>query len=561
MAARLEHEKRRADAHPLFREAAARLEAGALDRRSFLRLAGLLGVPAAAAAVSYKFAGGALPALADQTATPASARAGGALRCAMAVHPLGDPAVSEWVEPSNQFRHQYEYLTITGADNVTRPMLARRWSASDDLKTWTFELRPGVRWRSGAPFTAEDVAWNVARWLDPALGSSNASLLAPLKGDGAGVEVVDPLTLRLHLATPMLALPESLYNYPAAILPQSFEGDPVADRNGTGPYQIVENAAGERSVSRRVAEDGWRYWGAEVAHIGPGRLDEIVYTHSEPGDPEAAEALARGEIDLVHEVDVDALDALAGTPGARLIWADSALTGCMRMKTTVKPFDDPRVRRAVQLCCDPQAYLARVFGGRGRLGAHTHVAPIHPEHSGLPAPARDAEAARRLLAEAGHPKGLRLTLQVGNTSGAWQERACRILAEQAKAAGIRIKVELVSAETYRKIWKTTPFGLTQWVHRPLGTMALSLGYRSGAPWNETGYADPAFDAALARAEALLDISERRRAMETVEATLQNAAVMAQPFWAPVFLLARERVKGLEAQPAKYHHFNRVWLDA
>lgn len=559
MSAKLPHETRPPERHPMARAAADALRGGALDRRSFLRISALLGVSAIGAAAAARRLLGET-ALADDAGV-ATAAAGGRLRVAMAVHRLGDPALTEWVEPSNQFRHQYEYLTITGADNVTRPMLAERWSASDDLKTWTFSLRAGVKWRSGVDFTAEDVAWNIHRWLHPALGSSNASLLAPLKGPGGGVEVVDPLTIRLHLATPMLALPESFYNYPAAILPRSFEGDPLKDQNGTGAYQIVENAPGERSVSRRVAENGWRYWGADVAHIGPAALHEIVYEHYESGDHAALEAFARDELDVVHEIDMDELEVIEALPDARLIFTDSATTGCMRMRLDAEPFTDSRVRRALLLACDPSAYPDAIFRGRGRPAAHTHVAPIHPEYHELPAPARDIVEARRLLRAAGFNRGPWLTLTVGNTSGRWQERAARLLADQAREAGFIIEVKTVAPDAYREIWKTTPFGLTQWAHRPLGTMALSLGYRSGAPWNETGYADPGFDAALAEAEALLDIAKRRDAMKAVVERLQSAAVMAQPVWTPVFLLAKKRVQGLEAQPAQYHQFNRASLSA
>ncbi len=101
---------------------------------------------------------------------------GGILRVGMEVQKMDDPATYSWTQMSNQTRHIAEYLAITGPDNITRPMLAESWEASDDLKTWTFHLRQDVVWHNGEPFVAEHVVWNFKRWLDPDLGSSNSGL-------------------------------------------------------------------------------------------------------------------------------------------------------------------------------------------------------------------------------------------------------------------------------------------------------------------------------------------------------------------------------------------------
>lgn len=84
---------------------------------------------------------------------------------------------------------------------------------------------------------------------------------------------------------------------------------------------------------------------------------------------------------------------------------------------------------------------------------------------------------------------------------------------------------------YREVWDKTPLGITQWVH-PMGvhTMALSLAYRCGVPWNETKYCSKEFDAALDDAETELDVDKRRAKMEKVQSILQNDAVMSQPVW-------------------------------
>src|SRR3546814_13042343 len=98
-----------------------------------------------------------------------------------------DPSNFDWTQKSNQTRHIIEYLTLTGSDNVTQPYLAESWEVSDDLKTWTFNLRQGVKWSNGDDFNADDVVFNFTRWCDPKTGSSNIGLLDALVEDRTGV--------------------------------------------------------------------------------------------------------------------------------------------------------------------------------------------------------------------------------------------------------------------------------------------------------------------------------------------------------------------------------------
>ena len=137
---------------------------------------------------------------------------------------------------------------------------------------------------------------------------------------------------------------------------------------------------------------------------------------------------------------------------------------------------------------------------------------------------RDVEQAKKLLAEAGHADGLEISIDCGNTNGPWQQQVCEILQGQLAPAGIKLNINIMPTEQYWDIWDQTPFGITAWTHRPLGTMVLSVGYRTGVPWNETQLASKEFDAALDAAEALVDVEQRRAAMEKVEKILQDAAV-------------------------------------
>jgi len=559
-----------------------------IDRRTFLRLGALLGgstsgtrfleamtriQPAAAGAGAAAVpAAGTAPAAGTLPFPPVDpdARRGGTLRAGQMVGRMEDPATYSWNEMSNQTRPILEYLTMVGPDNVLRPMLMDWWKPSSDLKTWTLHVREGVMWHNGEELSAEQVAWNIRRWTDPTLGSSNLGLatfaaLTELTDEAGGkrvqrpltngVEVLDTHTLRLNLGKPVLSVPEDFAEYPTHIAHPSFRAPLSKHPLGTGPYTLAQLRVGERCILKRVTRttDGreFRYWGGDVY------LDEIHFYHFEQENQTAA--LASGSVDATYELPIEELELAQSIPGAQISSVESAQTLCCRMQVDVKPFDDIRVRRALILAADNGAIGSLVFGQYGSAAANYHVAPVHPEYFPLDPIARDVREARRLLSEAGHENGIDLTITVGNNDGPWQQSACEVLRDQVKEAGIRLAVNVVPATKYWEIWKSAPFAATSWSHRPLGTMALSQGYRTGASWNETHFSDAAFDRALAEAEAILDVAARRLKMREVERILRDACVMVQPFWRPVFILASSKVHGYRPHPARQMQLTKAWM--
>ena len=317
-------------AHPAERVLHADLLNGKISRREFLRTATLLGV-AAPAAYAMSGAIGADDLIGQAYA--ATAKAGGVLRVSMEVHALTDPAQFAWSPQANLVRHMCEYLTITGADNVTRPYLAERWAPSDDLKTWTFYLRKGIKWHNDDDFNADDVVFNLTRWLDPATGSSNIGLFAAMtSGDKdnrrmtpGAVEKVDDHTVRLHLNSPVLSIPENFYNYPTMIVHRDFDGDLSKKPNGTGPFTLSEYTVGEKAILKRVPG---AYWGGDVY------LDEIhYYDHGSASTAQLA-ALASRQVDMTFDFDMPSLELAASLPNTKVYEAITAQTGCMRMRLT-----------------------------------------------------------------------------------------------------------------------------------------------------------------------------------------------------------------------------------
>jgi peptide/nickel transport system substrate-binding protein len=547
--------------HPYIPELIEELRANRVSRREFLRTSTLLGLSATTAyAIASRITGEPLTPTAH-----AQAGKGGVLKVGMAVQQMTDPATFDWVPKSNISRQMVEYLTITGPDNVTRPYLAEKWQASPDLKTWTFFLRKGITWSNGDAFNADDVVFNFRRWLDPKTGSSNIGLFAAMTDEITGadgkkmkkmtegaVEKVDSHTVRLRLNRPELAIPENCYNYPTAIVHRSFEewGKDLSKKPvGTGPYELVEFKVGERAVLKKRKAP---YWGGEVS------LDEIHVIDVGEDRNAMIGALASGQINYTWEFGIPQLDVVKTLPGAQLFEAVTAQTAVARMQVTQKPFDNKKLRQALQACINHSQVLELAYRGKGVAGEDHHVAPIHPEYFKLPAVKPDIEKAKALLKEAGHAGGIQLAIDCNNDNK-WEIDAVQAMVEMWKPAGINVKINVLPGTQYWDTWTKTPFGMTSWTHRPLGVMVLNLAYRSGVPWNETKYSNPTFDKALDDASGTLDVNERRKKMERVEKILQDDAIFLQPLWRSVFTAAAKNVHNMKAHPTTYYQLNQVWV--
>ena len=560
-----------AETHAYLPELCDQLNVGKIQRRDFLRQACLLGMTATTAYAMADVLTGEtalVPPAMAQTPKP-----GGTLRVSMRVQEMTDPASFDWVEKSNVARFIVEHLTRTKSDNVTVPYLAEKWEASDDLKTWVFSLRKGIKWSNGDDFTSADVAHTVNRWLDPATGSSNLGLFDAMveqydtgekdkdgkakmakRGIKGAVEVVDDHTIKFNLKQAALAIPENFYNYPTAIVHKGFGKDYDADLSknpiGTGAFKLVDFGVGEKAILKRD-RDWW---------AGPFHLDEIHYfDHGEDTNAWVA-ALASKQVDMVYRLPVEAIDTVKRVPGLELAPQTTAQTAVMRFRVTEKPFDNKKVRQAIAACMDHEEINQVAFRGLGVAAENHHVCPIHPEYAKLPALKRDPEKAKALLKEAGVEGGLTVEIANGDTEGPWMTAACSTFKKQAEAAGITININKMPANQYWEVWDKAPWGYTAWTHRPLGTMVLSLAYRAGVPWNEAAYDNPEFDKALNEAEAELDVNERKKKMEVCQKILQDDAIIPQPFWRTVNKAVSTRVKGHVTHPTLYHQFHNVWLD-
>jgi peptide/nickel transport system substrate-binding protein len=529
--------KQMAKVHPYIPEAHDLFTQGRISRRDFLRISTLLGLSAGAALVAAQCgapsqpaapAGGKEEAMPTEEAKPAAGgiKRGGTLRIGMQLQKITHPAQFSWVQQANVARQVADYLTETGPDNITRPYLLESWEASDDVKTWTLNLRQGVKFNNGDELTADDVLFNFGQWLDEAVASSMLSQLSYLRGM-QDVEKVDDYTIKLHLQEPNIGVPEHLFHYPALIMHRDFEGDFIKQPIGTAGFTLDEYAEGERAVLKR-REGYWR--NGEDGQPLP-YLDEIIYVSLEKDA--AVAAMQSGQVDSMYQPRAGDWQALKDMAEFDVKAASTAVTSVLRMRVDVDPWTDVRVRNALKMCQDREKILQLGYFGQGDLGIDAHVAPVHPAYCDKDIPAYDPDGAKALLAEAGYPDGLQVTLATKNDLE--EPEVAQALKELAAPGGFDITLDITEPDGYWERWTDVDLGLTAWTHRPLDTQVLRLGYTSDADgkpveWNETRWVDEEFEKLLAEAEGTLDVEARRAIMCQIEDIMMERGPVGISYW-------------------------------
>jgi peptide/nickel transport system substrate-binding protein len=437
---------------------------GRLDRREFLALATSFG---ATAATGYAMLG--MPAPAHAQGAP---RQGGQVRLQSQLVALRDPRRFDFNQIATFTSGWLEYLLKYNSDGTFSPRLLEGWSISDDARTYVLNVRRGVQWNDGTPFTAADVARNIEGWADGsfegnAMKSKVAVIVDPAtdRALAGAIEIVDDHTVRLNLPRPDISLIAGFSDYPAAIVPAGFDDATMLSKPvGTGPYlpesyDVGVGGALVRNPSHRWWNEGNGAWLDRIEFIDLG-ADPAAHFASADAD----------EIDATFDSQGDYIALFDQLPGWTRNQAVTAATILARANQQAevdgtRPYADARVRRALAMAVDNAAVLDIAAGGFGTPAENHHVSPVHPDYAELPPPAHDPAGARALMAEAGMAAYEHELVSLD--AGFWASAADAI-AGQLRAAGIPVRRTVYPGGTFWNNWAKYPFSVTNWNHRPLG---------------------------------------------------------------------------------------------
>ncbi|MBC7634685.1 MAG: ABC transporter substrate-binding protein [Acetobacteraceae bacterium] len=428
----------------------------------------------------------------------------------------------------------HSYNTLVDMDPKSRPIasLAESWRlVSPD--TWEFKLRPGVKFHNGDDFTAEDVVYTLARV--PTVLNSPGSFSIYTKSVVSS-EVVDPHTIRLKTngLYPLLPIDLTLvFMIPRRLGPNPLNEDFNNGRNaiGTGPYRMTSYKPGDRVELERF--DG--FWGKKPHWAN-------VSVRMIPNDGARTASLLAGDVQFIEFVptsDVARLGtdkrvALSQTDSLRLVFlwlnrshqvAPPFVTGPNGEALTTNPLNDLRVRKALSMAINRNAIVERVMEGAA-IPSNQFLAPGVSGHVADLAPVPfDIAAARALLAEAGYPKGFRITLHGPNDRYVNDGKIVQAIGQMWTRIGVETKVDAMTWTTYISRASKQEFSafLLGWgissgeASNPL--RALVHTYDAASGWgsvNRGRYSNPQLDGMIKAAMAVADDKMREAALIDAE---------------------------------------------
>lgn len=426
----------------------------------------------------------------------------------------------------------YDYLIDTDAGSTLVPRLAAAWSSSEDGLTYTLTLQEGVKFHDGSDLTPEDVVWTFNRLKTPETATGD------LYSNIASIEAGEGNTVVFTLSE---TNPDFLYDLSdnhAVILKANAENIGTAF-NGTGPFKVETIEAGVQAVFSANAD----YWGGAP---GVETLEFVYFADNQA----AISALQGGVVDVAVRMDNATFLALADEAGLTSISLPTNGHDLIRLRSDREPGSSVQVRQAFRLATDRQEIFDRVQLGLGAVGRDTPIGPLFSAYYSeeTPLPARDPEAAKALLAEAGYPDGLDLTLYIPNTGD--RPTLGEALKAQWEEAGIRIEIELQDEATYygENGWLEVDLGITPWGSRPRPQFYLETSLKTGAVWNESHFSDAELDALIDVAGTTLDEEERVNAYKEIQRVLIERGPLVIPYFFASLGITADVVQNFNLHP-------------
>lgn len=418
----------------------------------------------------------------------------------------------------------FDGLVAIKADGTIEPRLAQSWENKDNT-VWTFHLRPGIVWSDGSAITAQDIVWSWQRLVTPATGSPYASYpgnmhianaadiaLGKKSPDTLGVKALNDSTLEVTLTQPTSSF-LAMLTHPSMVPLDKVLIGRYGDKwvkpehfVGSGAYSLSQWVVNERIVAVRNPH----YWDNANTVI-----NKVTYLpiRSEASDVNRYKA---GEVDIVYTLPINQFSQLQKTLGSEVNVSPQLATYYYEFNTTRAPFNDVRVRRALNMALDKDIIAGKVLG-QGQRPAWVFSQPeigglkLHgPDYASWPLEKRLVEA-KKLLAEAGFSESHPLTFNLlYNTSESHQRIAIAAASMWKKNLGVEAKLQNQEWKTMLDTMHTGNFDVVRyaWIADYDDASTFLNTFRTGDSENTTKYSNPDYDSALRDAAKVLDPAQR-----------------------------------------------------
>ncbi|MFT3783967.1 MAG: peptide ABC transporter substrate-binding protein [Nibricoccus sp.] len=472
----------------------------------------------------------------------------------------------------------FEGLTVIDeATSQPLPGMAERWDISDDGLVYTFHLRKDAKWSNGTPVTADDFAFSMERILSPDFASEYAYMLAPIKGAedytagkiknfaDVGVRALDDQTLQLTLGRPTpyllsLAAHQAWFPVPKATILKFGKAHDRGTRwtrpenfVGNGPFMLAE---WEPTV-RIVVKKNPNYYDA-----AQNRLESVVFFPIE--DPNSEDRSYRtGQLHVTYSVPVNRVSVYRNQSPSPLRVEALLETNYFRFNVTKPPFNDPRVRRALNIAIDREAIVRAVMQDT-RLPAHSFIPPNTAGYNSSAQIKTDFAAARQLLADAGFPGGKgfpKIEIQYSTpvvdprVIEAIQEMWRRELGVDVALAQLEYRVHIDNQHIL-----AYQISASRWIgdYNDPSTFTDLMTSQSGN--NDTGWKNPSYDKLINEAAAQRDQTKRFVTLQSAEKLIIDEAPVAPLFFGTRTYLIRPEVKGWVPTLLGIHRYQKLSIE-
>src|SRR6266481_5471679 len=347
----------------------------------------------------------------------------------------------------------FDNLVSRRPDGKLQPGLATEWKLSPST-TWTFKLRPGVKWHNGDPFSSADVKGSLERTWDPNVKTRVNTVLTTIDH----IDAPDPLTVVMHTKKPDPLLAARLAFYGGQIVPKKYleavGGDQFnAKPVGTGPVRFVSWTKDDKIVLDANPD----YWG------GRPDFDRFVMRAVPEMAPRVA-GLLKGETDIITQLPPDQGERVNGNPSTRVAGALYAGLYVLAVDSKVPPLDNPLLKQALSLALDRDLIVKELWRGRGIVPSGPIAKGDNHFDASLPALKYDPKEARERLKKSGY-KGEEIVIETTAAYMANDKPMAEAVVAMWRDIGVNAKVEVVEYsvraqknrdKTFKGLWWSDP---------------------------------------------------------------------------------------------------------